>query len=151
MSLCHCFCLCICRCLFLCRCIFDGQIIFSHHSEQMSQRPQVSKIALWRCSLNVFVIVIVVAFVFLLIRSCFLITLINCLKGYKCLRCVCVCSKIKMWFAHCVCTAKKAISPIDNRSIDISFKQYIADPSSLLVLLACLLLYRAGVWCLPTK
>ena len=52
-------------------------------------RPKISKIALWRCSLNVFVIVIVFVFVFvfvvvfLLARSCFLITLIKCLKGQK--------------------------------------------------------------------
>ena len=44
-----------------------------------------SKIPLWGCSLNVFVIVIVFAFVivFLLVRSCFLTTLIKCLKGHK--------------------------------------------------------------------
>ena len=46
-----------------------GQVIFSHHSDQMSQRSKVSKIVLWRCSLNVFVIV------FFLVRSCFLIIL----------------------------------------------------------------------------
>ena len=54
------------------------QFIFSHHSDQMSQRSKVSKIALWRCSLNVFVIFIVFVFVFvavfLLFRSCFLKT-----------------------------------------------------------------------------
>ena len=39
-------------------------IVFSHHSEQMFQRSQVSKIVLSGCSLNVFVIVIVFVFVF---------------------------------------------------------------------------------------
>ena len=43
-------------------------MMFSHHPDQMSQRSKVSKIALWRCSLNVSVIV----FVFLLVGSCFL-------------------------------------------------------------------------------
>ena len=84
---CHCHCLCICICLR--RCLFVGQVMFSHRSDQMSQRPKVSKIALWRCSLNVFVIVIVFLFVFvfvvifLLVRSRFLIALIKCLKGQK--------------------------------------------------------------------
>ena len=49
----------------------------------MFERSQVSKIAL-----NAFVIVIFFVFVFvvvfLLVRSCFLITLIKCLKGHKC-------------------------------------------------------------------
>ena len=42
--------------------------MFSHHSDQMSQRSKVSLIALWRYSLNVIVIafVFVFAFVFLL-------------------------------------------------------------------------------------
>ena len=59
--------------------------MFPHHSDQMSQSSKVSNIALWRCSLNVYVIVfvivivIVVVFVvvFLLVRSCFLIALIK--------------------------------------------------------------------------
>ena len=37
---------------------FFGHVMFSHHSEQMSQRSQVSRIALRRCSQNVFVFVI---------------------------------------------------------------------------------------------
>ena len=37
----------------------------SHHSDQLSQRSQVSMVALWGCSLNVFVFIIV----FLLVRS----------------------------------------------------------------------------------
>ena len=45
------------------------------------------KIPHWGCSLNVFVILIVFVFVFvvvfLLVRSCFLIALIKCLKGQK--------------------------------------------------------------------
>ena len=96
---CHCLCHCllhwacirICICLCHCRCIFFGQIMFSHHSDQMSQRSQFSKIALWRCSLNVFVIVIVIVFVFVivlfivffLVRLCFLNILIKCLKGHN--------------------------------------------------------------------
>ena len=42
-------------------------IVFSHHSEQMFQRSQVSKIVLSGCSLNVFVIVIVFVFVFVFV------------------------------------------------------------------------------------
>ena len=70
----HCLCLCIC----LRRCLFVGQLMFSHHFDQISQRSKVSKIALWSYSLNVIVIVIVFVFafvfilVFLLVRSCFL-------------------------------------------------------------------------------
>ena len=68
---------------------FYGQVMSTHHSDQMSQRSQVSRIALWRCSLNVFVFVIVVVvvffIVFLLLRSCLLITLIKFLKLHKCL------------------------------------------------------------------
>ena len=64
-----------------------------HHSDQMSQRSQVSRIALFRCSQNVFVFVIVFVFVFVivfvLVRSCLLITLIKCLKGHKSLGSLC--------------------------------------------------------------
>ena len=51
---------------------FFGHVMSSHHSEQMSQRSQVSKIALRRCSQNVFVIVFVFVFVFVnfLVMSC---------------------------------------------------------------------------------
>ena len=72
-----------------------GQVMSPHHFDQMSQRSQVSRIALWRCSLNVFVFVIVNVFVivfvivFLLVRSCLLITLIKCLKGHKSLGSLC--------------------------------------------------------------
>ena len=69
----------------------------SDHSEQMSQRSQVSRMALRRGSQNVFVFVIVIVIVivivfvfvfvivivFLFVRSCLLITLITCLKGHK--------------------------------------------------------------------
>ena len=72
---------------FLCLCIFVGHVMPPHHSDQMSQRSQVSRVALWRCSLNVFVFVIVFVFVFvivfLLVRSCLIITLIKCLKGHS--------------------------------------------------------------------
>ena len=40
---------CICHCL--CCCLFVGQVMFPHHSDQMSPRSKVSTIALWRCSL----------------------------------------------------------------------------------------------------
>ena len=57
----------------------ENMFMFPHHSDQMSQRWKVSKIALWRCSLNVFVIVFVFVFVFvfLLVMSCFLMIPIN--------------------------------------------------------------------------
>ena len=81
-----------------------------HHSDQMSQRPQVSRIALWRCSLNVFVFVIVFVFVFVFVivffwvRSCPLITLIKCLKGHKSLGslCCCVFQKVPYWVSESV-------------------------------------------------
>ena len=37
--------------------VLFGQVMSSHHSDQMSQRSQVSGVALWGCYLNVFVIV----------------------------------------------------------------------------------------------
>ena len=78
----HCRCLCLC----LCRCLFVGQVMFPHHSDQMSQRSKVSKIALWRYSLNVIVIVFVFAFVFvvvfLLVRSCFFMNP-SVLQGFR--------------------------------------------------------------------
>ena len=39
----------------LCLRFFVGQVMFFYYTDQMSQRSQISKIALWRCSLNVFV------------------------------------------------------------------------------------------------
>ena len=42
---------------------FFGHVMSSYHSEQMSQRSQVSRIAPWRFSLNVFVFVFVFVFV----------------------------------------------------------------------------------------
>ena len=68
-----------------------GQVMPPHNSDQMSQRSNVSGIALLGCSLNVFVIVIVFVIVtvfvfvivFLLVRSCLLITLVKCLKGHR--------------------------------------------------------------------
>ena len=63
-----------------------------------------SKIPLWRCSLNVFAIVIVFLIVFLLVRSCYLITLIKYLISQKSQRplfegskCICHCH------CHCLC------------------------------------------------
>ena len=79
--------LCLCNCL--CLCLFIGQAMSPHHSDQMSQRSQVSSVTLWRRSLNVFVFVIVFVFasvfviVFFLVSSCLLITLIKCLKSRK--------------------------------------------------------------------
>ena len=68
-------------------CLIVGQVMSSHHSDKMSQRSQVSRVTLWRCSPNVFFIVIifviVFVIVFLLVRSYPLITLIKCLKGHK--------------------------------------------------------------------
>ena len=87
----HCLCLCIC----LCHCIFLGQVMSTNRPDQTSKRTQVSRIALWRCSLNVFVIVIVFVclfvfvIAFLLVSSCLLIILIKCLKGYKFLISLC--------------------------------------------------------------
>ena len=83
--ICHRHCLCIC----LSCCLFVRQVMFPHHSDQIPQRSKYSKIALWRLSLNVFVIVFVIVFVsvfafviiFVFVRSCFLITLFKCLKG----------------------------------------------------------------------
>ena len=60
--ICHCLCHCHCHCACLRRCLFAGQVMFSHRPDQMSQRSKVSKIALWRCSLNVFVFVFVFLF-----------------------------------------------------------------------------------------
>ena len=82
---------CHCLCLFhsICHCLFVGQIMSLHHSDQKSQRSQVSRGALWGCFLNVFVIVFVFvigfafAIVFLMVRSCLFITLIKSLKGDK--------------------------------------------------------------------
>ena len=76
--ICLCLCLCLCLCIFLYHFLFFGQIISPHHSDQMSLRSQVSRIALWWNSLNVFVFVIV----FLLVRLRLLISLIKCLKGH---------------------------------------------------------------------
>ena len=89
ICLCHCLCLCIC----LCHCLFFGPVMSPHHSDQMSQRSQVSMITLWWSSLNVFVSVIVFVFVFVivffLVSSCPLIILIKCLKGHKFLISLC--------------------------------------------------------------
>ena len=68
--------------------VFFCQVISPYHSDQMSYRSKLSKVALWRCSsyVFVFVIVFVFVFVFFLVRSCLLIALITCLKGHKSLR-----------------------------------------------------------------
>ena len=56
-------CLCLCHCICLCYCLFVGQVMAAHHSDQMSQRSQVSRTAHWGCSLNVFVFVFVYVYV----------------------------------------------------------------------------------------
>ena len=53
--------------LYLSLSVFFGHVMFSHHSEQMSQRSQVSRMALKRGSQNVFVFVIVIVFVFVFV------------------------------------------------------------------------------------
>ena len=112
LSKCICLCHCLCLCLCLCHCSFFGQVMSPHHPDQMSQRSPVSGIAFWRCSINVFVFVIVIVFVFVfvfvivffLVRSCFLITLIKCLKGDKSLGslCCCVFQKVPHLLTHSV-------------------------------------------------
>ena len=76
---------CLCHRIFLCHCLFCGQAMSTYYSDRMSERSQVLRIALWRCSLNVFVFVFVFVFVIVpfLVRSCLLITLIKSLKGHK--------------------------------------------------------------------
>ena len=39
---------CLCQCH--CHCLFVGHVMSPHHSDQMSQRSQVSRVALWGCS-----------------------------------------------------------------------------------------------------
>ena len=58
------------------------QVMSPHHSDQMSQSSQYSRIALWWCSLYVYVFVGFVL-VFFLSRSCLPIVVIKCLKGHK--------------------------------------------------------------------
>ena len=99
--ICHCHCHCLCICLG--RCLLVGQVTFSHRSDHMSQSSKVSKIALWRHSLNVFVIIFVIVIVivflfvnvFLFVRLCFLITLIKCLKSLYSRVALCM-SKVKV-------------------------------------------------------
>ena len=54
------------------KCNFLGNVISPHHSDQMSQRSQVSGIALWWSSLNVFVSFIVFVYVFVFVVVFFL-------------------------------------------------------------------------------
>ena len=62
---------------------FFGQVMSPHHSDQMSQRSQDSRIALWWSSIIAFVFVFVYAIVCFMVMSCLLVTLIKCLKGHK--------------------------------------------------------------------
>ena len=94
---------CMCHCLLIVFVfVLSCQVMSPHHSNQMSPRSQVYRIALWRCSLNVivFLFVFYIVFVFLLVRSCFLITLIKCLKGHRSLGSLFVCQNQKV--AHSV-------------------------------------------------
>ena len=50
---CICLCHCLCLRIYLCHCFFLGQVMSPHHSDQISQRSQVSGVALWWSSLNV--------------------------------------------------------------------------------------------------
>ena len=80
--LCHCLCLChrhcLCLCICLRRCLFGGQVMFSHKSDQMSQRSKV----FWRCSLNVFIIVFVIIFVFVFVFAFIAVLLLSfCWSG----------------------------------------------------------------------
>ena len=93
LSKCICLCHCLCLCLCLCHCLFYGQVMSPNHSDQMSQRSTVSKIPFCRFSLNVFVAV------FLLVRSCLLITLIRCLICHK--RPGSLCSGLKFPIVSC--------------------------------------------------
>ena len=79
--------------------IFFGHVMSSHHSEQMSQRSQVSRIALRRCFQNVFVFVFVFLSIFL-VRSCLFITLIKCLKGRKSLGSLCNVKSKSEWLSE---------------------------------------------------
>ena len=45
-SKCICLCNCLCLCICLCHCLFFGQVMSPHHSDQMSQRSQVSRVTL---------------------------------------------------------------------------------------------------------
>ena len=47
--------------------VFFCQAMSPHHSDQMSQSSQVSRVALWMFSLNVFVFVIVFVFLFAIV------------------------------------------------------------------------------------
>ena len=108
----------ICHRHCLSRCFFVGQVMFSHHPDQMSQRSKVSKIALWRCSLNVFVIVIVfsssLSLSFTWSDHVFVTLSITCLKGQdrsvkvfsKCLCiciCICLCHSLCLCLCNCLC------------------------------------------------
>ena len=61
---------CMCHCLLIVFVfVLSCQVMSPHHSDQMSPRSQVYRIALWRCSLNVlvFVIVFLIVFVFVIV------------------------------------------------------------------------------------
>ena len=101
-SKCHCHCLCLCNCLCHClgishclchyHCLIIGQVMSLYHSDQMSLRSQICRVALWWCSQNIFVIVLafVIVFVFVIVflsvKSCLLVTLIKCHKVQNSLR-----------------------------------------------------------------
>ena len=79
----NCHCVCLFHCICLCHCLFVGQVMSPHHSDQKSQFSK------FRCR----------CLVFLLVRSCLLISRIKCLKGHKSLGslCHCVFLKVSQW------------------------------------------------------
>ena len=102
-----------CSLMYLSLYFFFGHVMSSHYSEQMSQRSQVSRMALSRGSQNVFVFVIVFVFVFVFVFVCvcncsylfipvfvflfvFVLSLHFCFSIFVCLRlcdcrCICIC------------------------------------------------------------
>ena len=69
----------------------DNDLNFDQLILKIAAPTKVSRIALRRCSQNVFVFVFV--FVIFLVMSCLLITLIKCLNGRKSLGLLFVCQK----------------------------------------------------------
>ena len=76
---------CLCLYLFPCHCLFVGQVISTHHFDQMSQRSKASQMNLWRCSLNVFVFVIAMS--------------LSILKGF-CTQVLFKCLFLCLWSGH---------------------------------------------------
>ena len=97
----------MCSCLYLSLSLVFDQVMSPHHSDQMSQRSQVSWVARWGSSQSVFVIVfvivIVIVFVFV-IRCLFCLCLRCCCLCCRCLRCRCLlCRCLRCHFFRCRC------------------------------------------------